>query len=83
MIAKNMKKIMKKVRTPSGLARLLEVTPAFAGRVARGIDPVPLKSCRDLEYYMDGEVTAEELRPDVFKPSWRNVIADLKSNAPK
>lgn len=47
------------------LARRINVSPAFVGKMVKtGI--VPAARCRQIESAIDGAVTAEQLRPDIF-----------------
>lgn len=50
----------------ASLARLLNKSASFVNQLVAGKRPVPAKLCPAIEQAVDGQVTREELRPDVF-----------------
>lgn len=68
-----MAQVVAQLGSKAELARYLECTRSFAGRIVEGAQLVPAKKCRDIEYLMRGKVRAEDLRPDVFKPTYRQL----------
>lgn len=50
----------------ANLARAIKKTPVEVHQWLHGKRPVPATSCRAIEKATGGEVTKEELRPDVF-----------------
>lgn len=50
----------------AALARAIDVTPVFVHQMLRGLRQVPPRLCRRIEAATGGQVTAEQLRPDVF-----------------
>ena len=49
----------------SALGRAIGVTPVLISQWANGHRPVPAERCPAIEKATSGEVTCEELRPDV------------------
>lgn len=49
----------------SALGRAIGVTPVLISQWANGHRPVPAERCPEIEKATSGEVTCEELRPDV------------------
>lgn len=47
------------------LANRLGVTRQAVSQWCRGVDPVPLRRCIEIEGLTKGRVTCEELRPDI------------------
>ncbi len=48
------------------LAKRIGVTPQALNQWMKGLRPVPAARCQQIELATDGQVTARELRPDVF-----------------
>lgn len=49
----------------SALGRAIGVTPVLISQWANGHRPIPAERCPEIEKATSGEVTCEELRPDV------------------
>ncbi|NIB43777.1 helix-turn-helix domain-containing protein [Pseudomaricurvus alkylphenolicus] len=67
-----MKPIDKAIEIAGGqtaLADKLGVTQGFISQLKTGARPIPATLCSDIEEAVGREVTREDLRPDVFKPS--------------
>lgn len=56
---------------PSELARKLGITPAYITKMGK-TRLTPALHCRDIERLTKGAVTAEELNPVVFSPSYKD-----------
>ena len=46
------------------MAKCLEVTPAMVNQWVKGLRPIPLDRCAQIEKATGGAVTCEALRPD-------------------
>lgn len=51
----------------AAFAKELGVTPPYVHKMIK-TGHVPVEQCRNIERVTNGEVTAEELRPDIFLP---------------
>ncbi|MDD3884535.1 MAG: helix-turn-helix domain-containing protein [Gallionella sp.] len=51
--------------TAASLARKLGITPVLISQWRTGLRRVPIERCPDIEKATDGQVTCEELRPDI------------------
>ena len=49
----------------SRLSRVIGVSPATINQWVKGIRPIPEERCPSIEHATSGEVTCEELRPDL------------------
>lgn len=49
------------------LATMVDVTQGFVSQLVTGVRPVPPALCQHIEKATRGEVTCEQLRPDVFR----------------
>jgi DNA-binding transcriptional regulator YdaS (Cro superfamily) len=64
------------VGNQSELARLIGINKNHLSNVICGRGQLPAKYCRQIEALTNGDVTAEELRPDVFLlPSSKKLTA--------
>lgn len=50
----------------TALAAKIGVSPSFVNQLVNGLRPVPPKLCRRIETATGGEVTKQDLRPDIF-----------------
>lgn len=53
--------------TQKEFAERLGVSAPFISQIASGLRRVPAELCQDIEDMTGGEVTCQELRPDVFR----------------
>ncbi|WP_412479891.1 transcriptional regulator [Azonexus sp. IMCC34839] len=49
----------------AAIARFIGVTPAFISQWKKGVRPIPDGRCPAIELATSGQVTCEELRPDI------------------
>ncbi len=62
----NLKSYVAKKRGMAALlSRAIDVTPVLISQWASGRRPVPAERCPEIEKATDGQVTCEEMRPDV------------------
>lgn len=68
----NLKSYVAKKRGMAALlGRAIDVTPVLISQWASGKRPVPAERCPEIEKATDGQVTCEEMRPDVDWPYLR------------
>ena len=63
---KKLLKLVKKVGSMSELARLLGVSRGYVNNMIKQRKAISPKLVKELVFLSDGELTEEELRPDVF-----------------
>lgn len=54
------------VGSKAELARALKISPCYVSKMLRE-NHVPVEQCRAIERVTEKKVTAEQLRPDIFK----------------
>lgn len=59
-------KIVKKLGSMAELARRLDVSRGYLNNIVKQRKPISPKLVRDLVFLSDGELTEEDLRPDIF-----------------
>lgn len=59
-------KVIKKVGSMKALSDKLGVSASYISHLAKGRKKIPIKYLSKLVKLSDGEVTREELRPDVY-----------------
>lgn len=64
---KYLSKVIEIVGSQAELARQLKVAPSYVHKMVNS-GHVPVEQCRKIEAIVHGEVTAEQLRPDVYAP---------------
>lgn len=60
------KKAVQAAGGPSAMAKALEVSRQFVTQMEKGVRPVPPNRCLAIARASGGEVTPQQLRPDVF-----------------
>lgn len=66
---------VKAAGTQAKLARAIDVSPVFVSQMRSGVKAVPAELCPRIELATGGQVTREQLRPDIFGPLEHQVIA--------
>ena len=61
----NITQYLSEVETAASLARKLGITPVLVSQWKTGFRRTPAERCPDIERATNGQVTCEELRPDV------------------
>lgn len=60
------KRAVEQVGSQVSLARLIEVSPQFVSQLVKGVRPVPAALAGKIEAATGGQVTRQDLRPDIF-----------------
>lgn len=63
------KKAVELLGSQVALAQALNISPQFVYQLTTGARPVPARLCRPIELATEGQVTCNELRPDIFGES--------------
>lgn len=67
--------------TQSEFARSIGTTQPFVWQWTKGLRPVPVEWCADIERVTNGAVTRRDLRPDDWKRIWPELAAPTQGSA--